>query len=116
MLRFVLTDLLMLSLGAILYLIVRALPRIEEDHAARAKHSFVHRLLHSAIPHKIDLGINAYAEKFFRKLKVWLMRFDNYLTHRLKKIHTNGNGNGKPKIDFKDISGDNSVAGDGKTE
>ncbi len=110
--RFILLDILMLSLGAILYIMVRALPRIEENHHAEGNHSFIDRLVHSEIPHKIDLMVQSYSWKFFRKLKVYLMKFDNYLTHRLTKMNTNMNGNGKPKIDFKDITSTDSGAGE----
>ena len=111
MFQFIITDIVMLSLGTLLYIVARSLPRIEEDRSEPKAHSLVDRLIHSEVPHKIDMALNAYAGKFFRKLKVFLMRLDNYLTEKLKKIHTNGNGGGKQKIDFKDITGGDS-AGD----
>ncbi len=116
MAQFIITDIIMLSLGAMLYLAVRALPRIEEDTAATRGHTLVDRLLHSEIPHKIDAVVNSYSGKFFRKLKVLLMKFDNYLTHRIKKMNTHMNGTGKPKIDFKDVTGENADAANEKKE
>ena len=108
MLQFILTNILLLSFGGILYLFVRTLPRIGEWEVKEEKRTVFERWVMSEIPHKIDLAMNTTLGKFFRKTKVVLMRFDNFLTDRIKKIHTGTNGNGltgqvKPKIEFKDI-------------
>ena len=113
MLQFILTNLLLISVGGILYIFVRALPRIGEREAKEEKRTVFERWVMSEIPHQIDRALNATLGKLFRKLKVLLLRFDNYLTSRLKKIHTETNGNGsgitgtgaKPKIDFSDLGG-----------
>ena len=56
------------------------------------------------------------------KLKVWLMKFDNYLTHRIKKMNVHGAAGTKPKIDFSDLNGtkepgsEETARGDSKVE
>jgi hypothetical protein len=109
MLQFILTNVFLISLGGTLYMCVRTLPRIEGSARRTDKRTVFERWVMSEIPHKIDLALNATMGKFFRKTKVVLMRIDNYLTERLKKIHTGVNGNGltgkvKVKIDFNDLS------------
>lgn len=114
MVQFIFTNLLMISLGTILYLVVRSLPRISEEEETK-KPNILERWIISDIPYRLDLMVNAYAGKLFRKLKVYVMRLDNFLTERLKKMSGGENGGltgqVKPKIDLKDISG-----GNGKTE
>ena len=111
MTQFILTNVLLISVGGILYIFVRSLPRIGEREVQPEKRTIFERWVMSDIPHEIDRALNATLGKLFRKLKVLLLRLDNYLTSRLKKIHTETNGNGsgitgngaKPKIDFSDL-------------
>jgi len=102
MLQFVFTDIFMLSLGAVLYLIVRALPRIAEEPSE--KKNFLDRLAHSDIPEKMDAALNSFLFKFLRKVKVIFLKFDNVLSKELRKIKSEENG-AKPAIDFKEITG-----------
>lgn len=104
MLQFILTDILMISLGTILYLVARSLPRIEEEPAT--KQNMFERWVSSEMPEKFDAAFNNFLLKFLRKLKLVLLKADNSITRHLKKIASSANGgsNGKPKIDFKDIN------------
>lgn len=116
--QFVFTNLFMISLGTILYLVARSLPRISGEDESR-KPNLLERWIMSDIPHKMDRTVNAYAGKLFRRLRIYVMRMDNFLTERLKKMNGNGNGvlvsQAKPKIDLKDVSGDGSEAEEKKT-
>jgi hypothetical protein len=103
-LQFILTNVLLLSAGAILIIMVRALPRISEEES-RAKASLLERWIASELPEKIDLALNNFLVKFLRKSKVWILKIDNLLAKHLKNIKTE-NGNGKPKPDFKEIMGE----------
>ena len=117
MLQFILTNILLIAIGGMLYLFVRTLPRMGESEVKEEKRTVFERWVMSEIPHEIDKVLNATMGKLFRKLKVLLLRLDNYLTARLKKIHTETNGHGggltgngaKPKIDFKDITSEDSA-------
>lgn len=102
MAQFILTDIVMLSLGALLFMVARALPRITEDGPAQAKPTLVERWFMSDLPHKVDAILVSGMKKLFRRLKITLMKVDNYLTGRLKDM-SNGT-DGKPKIDFDDIA------------
>ncbi|MDO8664379.1 MAG: hypothetical protein Q7K44_02415 [Candidatus Liptonbacteria bacterium] len=110
MLQFILTTILMASLGTMLYLVARSIPRVGEE--VSDKKSFLDRFASSEIPEKIDTAFNGFLLKYLRKLKIVLLKVDNFITEKLKKISSNGNLKhfgkltSKPKIDLKDISGD----------
>lgn len=80
---FFFTILLMLALGAMLYLMVRALPRVAEE--PQAKGSFLDRWAHSEIPEKIDAAFNGFLVKFLRRVKVFALKFDNAVSAGLRK-------------------------------
>ena len=105
MFQFILTNLLMIALGTIVFLVVRALPRIEEDGMPEKK-SWIERWVTSEAPERLDRAMNAFLGKTLRKLKVFMLRLDNFLAGQLKKIRVEENGNGKQKIDFKEITGE----------
>jgi len=109
MFQFIITNILMLSLGTILYLLVRSLPRIDESEANSANESLIERWVASEIPERVDDLIKTFTGKLLRKFKVFLLKIDNLLTERLKKIK-NENGNGRSKISFGDIRGEKTVA------
>lgn len=100
MLQFIFTDILMLSLGAVLYLMVRALPRIVEDPSE--KKNFLDRWAHSDAPEKMDAVLNSFLFKFLRKVKVLVLKLDNALSRGLRKVKPEESGV-KPTIDFKEI-------------
>ena len=100
---------------------VRALPRVEEaggfdtDEAEGASgvagigsvgHGLLDRWAHSELPEKIDGWFNGFLLKFLRKSKVFILKLDNTVSTRLRKIHHEKTANGK-KIDFKEISEQN---------
>ena len=106
--QFIFTDLLMLSLGVILYVLVRTLPRIEESVPVEKK-SFLERWIASEIPEKIDAVMHGFLVKFLRKSKVFLLKVDNTLSSRLRKMNPEIDPLAKTKqnIDFSEISGKN---------
>jgi len=104
MFSFIFTTLLMLSLGSILYLMVRALPRVAEETAPADRKNLLDRWAHSELPEKIDRVMNGFLFKFFRKTKVTVLKLDNALGDRLKKMKPEDNA-AKQAIDFKEISG-----------
>jgi hypothetical protein len=108
MIFFIFTLFLMFSLSAILYLMVRALPRIAEStlEPAAKRRSFLDRWAHSEIPEKIDATFNSFLLKFLRKFKVSILKLDNLISTHLRKIRHEETVNDK-KIDFKEISEQN---------
>ena len=104
MLQFVLTNILMVSLGTILYVSVRTLPRIEESGAGEKK-GMLERWIASEIPEKIDRALNGFLFKFLRKFRIVLLKTDNSVSERLKKINPGVSATAKgPAIDFKEIA------------
>ncbi len=95
----------MVSLSAMLYLVVRALPRIDEDPSIE-RHGFLDRWAHSPIPEKVDATLNGFFVKLLRRLKIVVLKIDNALSRHLQKV--------KPEemekrlnIDFKEMGGQN---------
>jgi hypothetical protein len=109
MIEFVFTTILMFCLLAVLYLMVRALPRIEEVPAAEQSqpYGFLDRWAHSEIPEKIDIALNGFLFKFLRKIKVFILKFDNNLGSQLQKMKAKEDEHErKSAISFKEIAED----------
>ena len=97
MYNFILQIIIMASLGALIYLIARAVPRIEnlEESFQKSSAGKLDRLIGLVPLDKIDINLSTWVEKILRKIKLSLMRWDNSVTGHLKKIKkTNGNGHG----------------------
>ena len=106
MLQFVIVNIVMISAGVILYLVIRALPRIDEEEAPSRKANFLDRWAASELPEKFDVILNSFLEKILRRVKIFLLKIDNTLSGRLKKIKTE-NGKKESLIDgFKKLSED----------
>lgn len=102
MLQFVVTNIFMVSLGVILYVAVRTLPRLDEAAAPEKKGAW-ERWLASGVPEKVDKALNSFLAKFLRRLKVILLRADNAVTAQLKKVKPEANGAQRQNIDFRAI-------------
>ena len=102
MFQFIVIDIFMIAVGVVLYLIVRALPRIDEGHGPHFKTTVLEHWLTSEMPERIDRVLNSFLGKFIRRTKIVLMKVDNVLTNRLKKIKTEV-GNGTPQKGFGEI-------------
>ena len=100
MLLFIATDIFMLAIGAVLYLMVRALPRVSED--ASDRQGLLDRWAHSEVPEKIDAVMDAFLLKMVRKLKVFILKIDNALSRHLRKINAD-EGSAKAVADFGDF-------------
>ncbi len=97
----------MISFSAVLYLMVRALPRIAEAPDME-KRSVLDRWAHSQIPERVDLFLNSFLLKLLRKIRVLVLRLDNSLSRSLQKVKPGDEANDKrPNIDFKEIAGQN---------
>ncbi len=104
----------MASLGTMLYLVARSLPRVEEEEIS-GKPGFIDKLSSSEIPEKLDAAFNSFIAKSLRKTKVVLLKIENFVNDKLKKVSANGSsgltghGSAKPKIDFKDLAEESSL-------
>ena len=104
MLEFAFVTALMICLSAVLYLMVRALPRIAEDPAGESK-GMLDRWAHSEIPEKIDIFLNSFLFKFLRKIKVVVLKLDNNLGSHLQKMKAKEDEHErKSAINFREIA------------
>lgn len=101
-LQFIITDVFMLAVGAVFYLMVRALPRIEEEPYPAEKKNFLDRLAHSDIPEKIDVAFGIFLLKLLRKAKILILKIDNGISKALRGIKPDGQS-ANPAIDFKEM-------------
>ncbi len=101
MFQFIVTDIFMLAIGAVFYLMARALPRIEEEPASQRK-NFFDRLAHSDVPEKVDVALNNFLLKFLRRVKILTLKVDNGLSKMMHRIKAEENA-AKPAIDFKEM-------------
>jgi hypothetical protein len=83
----------MASLGLIIFLVARNLPRISETETAQNPKTKTNWF--SSVPfEKIDATINTSTEKMLRKIKLILMKMDNTVSKQLNKFKKNGDDHG----------------------
>lgn len=104
MLEFILFNILMISTGTVLYVVVRALPRVGEV-PRESKVSVLERWVASEIPERIDRTLNTFLAKALRKFRVWLLKADNFTSGWLKRVKANGHHDPKKSgFDFRDLA------------
>lgn len=81
---FILQTVLFLSLGAMVFLIGRAVPRLGEE----AEPKKISRFFSNLPIHKFDAALAGMLEKNLRKTRVVLLRVDNGVSGFLQKIKT----------------------------
>lgn len=79
------TNVLMIAVGVMVYLIVRTLPRISDEETAPAK-GVLERWLASEFPERLDAAMNGFLLKFLRRAKVVVMKIDNFLNKELNRV------------------------------
>ncbi|MDP3052392.1 MAG: hypothetical protein Q8N22_00305 [bacterium] len=86
---FILQIFIMVSLGTVIFLAARVLPRISETvNTSKTK---ANRF--SSFPfEKIDAAVNAFLEKTLRKIKLIFLKMDNTISKLLEKFKKNGDG------------------------
>ncbi len=83
---FLLQTIFFTSIGLIIYLMARAVPRVTEvGDTAHAPGRF-DRFLSRLPLHTIDERINIFFEKFLRRMKVVIMKSDNLVNKYLGKL------------------------------
>ena len=110
MAQFILTNIFMVSVGVLLYFVIRTIPRIEPETGAPDTKGFLERFVISKIPERVDGAVNSFLFKFLKKFKIVLLKVDNVVGRQLKKVHPEKESieNGeKPVIDFTDIKSNN---------
>ena len=94
MFRFIVQTFIMLSLGGMLYLMAKALPRVsDEEHADYLRQSRLMEYLEI-----LDEFLKSFFEKILRRLRVWLLKLDNMITKKLDRFKKNGVKEVKPPL------------------
>ena len=75
---------MVLALGVILYLLARTLPRVDDKEVRSEKVLKIHWLI--PVLEKIDERLKILLELFFRRLKIIILKLDNFVSVRLNKI------------------------------
>ncbi len=86
MYNFILQLIVMVSLGAIIYLIARAVPRVTEIEAPSPRESYFDKLMQKLPLEKADAFASLLFEKFLRKLKVVILRLENIVEKYSRKL------------------------------
>lgn len=74
----------MLALGVILYLTARALPRVNDVDTTPVKEPELHWL--TPVLEKADEKLKRFLERLFRRLKVVILKLDNFVSGKLNKF------------------------------
>ncbi len=97
---FILEVIIFLGLGVIIVILARALPRVESEVNTNPSRENKFLLFCKKIPlDKIDNYLNLALHKSLRKLKIIIMKADNFITKKLKSMRSNSNkknGTGLP--------------------
>ena len=85
MLNYLLEALIMVSLGLILYLFARALPRLDDtDLDARPKQGMPHWFIEYL--ERVDEWLLSFAEKMIRRVRLSILKIDNTLSKKLQRF------------------------------
>ncbi len=76
-------TILIISLGVIVYLVAAAAPKIQDSDEALREGNFKARFGEIIPLDRLDTWLNATKDKWFRKLKVIVMKVDNFISKRL---------------------------------
>lgn len=87
MYNFILQTIVMVSLGVIVYVVARALPRIDEAATkAPPRQNYFDLMMKRLRIEKADAFVNMLLEKLLRKSRVFIMKLDNFLNTHLKSL------------------------------
>ncbi|MEK7641021.1 MAG: hypothetical protein AAB389_03430 [Patescibacteria group bacterium] len=84
--NFLLQIIVFSSLGLVIYLIARAVPRMPENIEPPRRANFFDRLMSKIPMSKIDDRLNSFLAKFLRRSRVVTMKMDNFINDRLGKL------------------------------
>lgn len=85
---------IMVGLGAMIYLVARAAPRVNEEILVKESESKNSLFGYQKIE-KIDVILSNSLEKVLRKFKLLLMKLDNFTNEYLDKVKGGKSGNGQ---------------------
>lgn len=87
MLDFILQISIIISLGVIIYLFARALPRVGDDAGVKTVKKRRFEEFFKRLPlKKIDEVVSAFLEKILRKFRVVLLKFENFIDSIINRL------------------------------
>lgn len=92
---FILRMAVMVGLGAMIYLVARAAPRVSEETVKNEIGKEGSRLFSHQKIEKLDVFLSNFLEKTLRKFKLILMKLDNFTNNYLDKVKGGKSGNGQ---------------------
>lgn len=98
----------MLSLGTLIYLMSRAVPRVSEtDLKSEPWSDYLDRLVKKIPLEKADALTSYWLERFLRQLKVLVLKLDNLLSKHLSHLRPPAQDAAKPTLFEKKEESDN---------
>lgn len=82
---FVIHIVLVVSLGAMIYLLARALPRVSDEHGVLPP-GFFDRLVDRLPLDRIDIALSAMLERTLRKIKILILKMDNVVNSYIEQV------------------------------
>ncbi len=76
----------MVSLGTMIYLVARAMPRVTEIPKIEPAKDYFDKLVKKFPLEKADMLVTLWTEKFLRKLKIVILKLDNLLSKHLSNL------------------------------
>ncbi len=102
---FILETLMFVSLGAIVMIVARGLPRMEDEVTTERHARDFWAMVAKKVPlDRIDESFNHAFHKFLRKSKVFIMRADNIVTGKLKSFRSDNKRSGASLPSMESIS------------
>ncbi len=86
MYEFILQLLVFSSLSFAIYILARALPRVNSEEDRAAASGRLDRIVAKIPFHKIDVQLTSFLEKFLRRVRVVLLKVDNLLSHHVRRL------------------------------
>lgn len=84
-----------------IYLVARSVPKVSELVTPQTKKNYLENFFKKIPWHKIDSVLNSLSMKFLRRLKVVIMKLDNFVSNYLNKFKSAENN--KKEILSQDI-------------
>ena len=97
---FILETVIFAGLGALILILARALPKIEDETTAgRTRKGRLARFFKKIPLDKIDDSLNLVFHKALRKIKIVIMKTDNLVTRKLNNVRSSDKktGTGLPE-------------------
>ena len=102
----------MASLGVMVYLVGRAVPRVNDEVAEPSDKSKIEKLISSLPLDRLDAAFSNFLEKFLRRLRLILLKLDNAVGGHLNKIKKMNNITQKNGEEKATLFNTNGVSGD----